>query len=62
MTESRSPNRTDDSIVMSFGNVLEDKLMSRRVRRWIEAWIVVWCPWVLLLEMDTVTMEEMRDV
>ena len=34
--------------------------MSKRAWRWIEAWVIVVCPWVLLLEMDAKTMEEME--
>jgi hypothetical protein len=40
-------------------NLMSDLLMSWRFRRYMECLIVVWCPWVLLLEMDAKTMEEM---
>ena len=40
---------------------MSDLLMSRWFRRYVECLIVVWCPWVLLLEMDAKTMEEMKD-
>ncbi|KKK99618.1 hypothetical protein LCGC14_2630960 [marine sediment metagenome] len=39
---------------------MSDLLMSRRFRRYMECLIVVWCPWVLLLEMAPKTMEEME--
>ncbi len=39
---------------------LESLLMSRMFRRYIECLIVVWAPWVLLLEQPPVTMEDME--
>ncbi len=36
---------------------MSELLMSRWFRRYMECFIVVWCPWVLLLEMNAVTME-----
>ncbi len=38
---------------------MSELLMSRRFRRYMECLIVVWYPWVLLLEMAPKTMEEM---
>ena len=35
---------------------MSELLMSRWFRRYMESLIVVWCPWVLLLEMNAVTM------
>ena len=33
------------------GGCLERLLMSDLLRRCVGAWIVVWCPWVLLTEL-----------
>lgn len=38
--------------------LLNNLLVSRWFRRYIDCLIVVWCPWVLLLEMEPKTMEE----
>ena len=35
----------------------EAVLMSRPLRRWVEASVVFWCPWVMLLEQEPVTLE-----
>jgi len=44
------------------GEPMSKLLMSRWFRRYVECLIVVWCPWVLLLEMDAKTMEEMDNL
>lgn len=39
-----------------YQSLAERLLMSRRFRRWIEAWIIVTMPWVLLLERPAVSL------
>ena len=38
--------------------MLERLFMSRMFRRYIESLIVVWCPWVILLEQEPITLQE----